>query len=79
VVGCGDNAALRIVTRQGAENLVPRLIVGYSMIALSAVALMLVMRRGRALIPKSNRYDLVACASVLGLLLGFILVAYNPS
>jgi hypothetical protein len=52
---------------------------GYSMMALSAVVLVLVMRRGRALIPKSNRYDLVVCASILGLLLGFILVAYTPS
>jgi hypothetical protein len=77
-MGCGDNAALRIVTRQGAENLVLRLIVGYSMMALSAVALVLVMWRGRALIPKSRRYDLVVCASILGLLLGFILVAYTP-
>jgi len=59
--------------------LVLRLIVGYSMMALSAVALVLVMRRGRASIPKSNRYELVVCASVLGLLLGFILVAYTPS
>jgi hypothetical protein len=48
------------------------------MMALSAVVLVLALRCGSALIPKSNRYELVVCASILGLLLGFILVAYTP-
>jgi hypothetical protein len=48
------------------------------MMALSAVVLAFVIRRGSASIAKSNRYNLIVCASILGLLLGFILVAYTP-